>query len=783
MTSQANKKIEAVYPLNELQRALLFHHRADPTHDEGLIQVHFRLTGLLDRRRFLEAWQQTFRRHPVLRASVHWENISQPVWVIHPAAAPDIQWLEGAGAQERSPSDQWQAFLAADRNTPLELSKSPACRLTGLSVDGDTHYFAWTSHHLLLDGWSAEVVLRDVLRFYAGEDLAGAPIPSHKDYLRWKQQQRPEEATAFWRQQLDRHRGPTLFPAARGSQVEVRAVVTGALKAGVERYARARGLSLNTVVQGVWACLLGRYFGTPTVSFGTTVSGRPPEMPGFETVAGMYVHVLPKIVDLEPAGDFLQEIQLVNGRSQPYSYLTEEELYDDTVSPPFNNLLTVQNFPWKALSGGGLRVTDYHGDMTSTYPLSCVVVLRDEWTIVLRHLTDSVTQRQAEWFLNGFRQLLERLTALADGATFTVAMSREDLGPPPRGGARPGVAAYVPPANRTQVELVRIWSGLLPVDRIGIDDDFFDLGGTSFLALRLFNRIEQHFGRRISPSILLHHRSVRRLAERVSDTGEADGWNNLVPIRVAGQLPPLFCFHAGEGNVLMYQELLAHLHPDRPVYALQPNGIDGASELDGSIETMAAHYLAEIDQLGAPDPLNLVAYCYSGAICLEIGRLLLASGRPAPRIVGTDIDPPGYAPAESGGRTKRRRGSLRWYWGHLRLGLWDTAFEQFAGDVLPDAWLGEELRLRLRARRLKMGLIDAYDRYAWPDYAGEVLLLRSRDLRRWKTHDHVVNAWQRVTGGRLKLGDIDSGHEDMYRAPAVEEVASKIEAYVTSGRS
>ena len=777
--TETKKKIEAVYPLSELQRALLFNHRADPEHDEGLIQMHFRLSGPLDRERFLRAWQHTFRQHPALRASVHWEKISQPVWVVHPEATPTVEWLEGAGARENDVHARWQAFLANDRLTPLELTRAPACRLTALEIAPGDHYFAWTSHHLLLDGWSAEAILKDMLEFYADPDRRPVPLPTHKEYLRWQQQQDRTAGLSFWRDELQRHRGRSLFRPGQDEQREVRARVVPELRESVAAYARAQSLSLNTLMQGVWSVLLGKFFGTPTVCFGTTVSGRPAEIPRFEAVAGMYVNVLPKVVDLETGPSFFTDIQRANGGSQPHQYLSGEELYREAglAGPPFNSLLTVQNYPWNELSSGELRVIEYRGDMTSTYPLTAVVVLRQEWEIVLRYRPDSLTDAQINWFTEGFQNLLRQLVALPPEANFPDAAATA-LPPAPGGEAKTAAAPYAPPRTSTQLELARMWSELLPAGRIGIDDDFFYLGGTSFLALRLFGRIEERFGRRLSPAILLTHRTVGALASLLDDTEDTGQWNNLVPLRVTGNRPPIFCFHAGEGHVLMYEELVRHLDPDRPVYALQPNGLDGASALDGSIEEMAAHYLSEIDKLSPPEPLNLLAYCYSGAVCLEIGRLLRDAGRPAPRIIGTDIDPPGKPTAVDGERADRRRGSALWYWRNLRAGLWERVREQFTEDFVPERWLDTEMRLRLRARRLKLGLIDAFNRYTWPDYNGEILLIRSRDLRNWSSHETVVASWRRLTGGQLRLEDMDCGHEEFYREPAVAELAEKVEDYL-----
>nr|WP_256534115.1 thioesterase domain-containing protein [Lewinella sp. JB7] len=346
-------------------------------------------------------------------------------------------------------------------------------------------------------------------------------------------------------------------------------------------------------------------------------------------------------------------------------------------------------------------------------------------------------------------------------------------------GPRP---AYVPPANPTQLRLVGIWEQLLSVERVGIDDNFFHCGGSSMGALRMFARLEGLTGENVAPSSLLLNPTIRQLA-RVLDSGTSETqWNNLVPQRVSGGLPPAFCFHGGMGHVLMYRPLTEFLDPDRPVYALQPNGIDGVSELDGSIEEMARHYLAEIDRLGAPDPLILVSYCYSGTICLEIGRQLVAAGRPAPVFIGADIDPPGLF-FRPGAPKIRRPGSPSWYWGHLRLGRWTELREQVAADFIPAALIGDEMRLRLRARRLKQGLVRVFEDYREKTYDQPICLIRSRGLQQWDSYAYVMATWDRISGGQLTVRDVDCEHHELFETPAVRETARYIEEYIREGCS
>ncbi len=776
-------KIDAIYPLQHLQQALLFHHLSAPRADEGLIQTRCRLVGKLDQAAFREAWRLTFLRHEALRASVHWEKVAKPVWVVHPQVKPAVEvpdWSDRSDAAQRT---DLEAYLREDRQRGLVLNQTPTSRLVLIRLAPTEHFFLWTSHHLLLDGWSAGVVLRDFLAYYAGEVGEGSPdlvaLPTHKAFLQHLRAHDPGDPETYWRERLARLTGPTLLPEVGGAHTDRMVTLSEEVRDGFIAYCKRRRLTQNTVFQGLWALVLGRYLGSDRVCFGMTVNGRPPGIADVDQLAGMFARILPKVIELDGEGDFFQRIQHDGAREAAYQYISLDQVsqWSGGVGDrlPFNCMLAVQNYPWSELAGGGLRVKEFAGDTTSRYPVTCMVVPRGAWTLHLRYREDLPGALPA-WLLTSYAALICQVAGSAgvDPPDVSVLAAPPERVADGERGARP---VHVAPRNPTELRLAGIWEQLLPVDHLGIDDNFFDCGGTSMAALRMFARWEQVSGHNVAPSSLLTHPTIRQLSELL-DRGDAGAaWNNLVPQRVSGSLPPVFCFHGGLGHVLMYRPLTRHLHPDRPVYGLQPNGIDGVSELDGSIEEMATHYLAEIDRLGAPDPLILVSYCYSGTICLEIGRQLVAAGRPAPIFIGADIDPPGLF-TRPGARKIRRPGTPIWYWGHLRLRRWDDVWEQVARDFLPSRFHGENLRLRLRTRRLKGGLVEAFGRYREAAYGQPICLIRSAGLQSWDSHDYVLETWRRLSGDQLTVRDVGCQHQELFEEPAVGETARHIEAYI-----
>ncbi|MCB9100062.1 MAG: SDR family NAD(P)-dependent oxidoreductase [Anaerolineales bacterium] len=195
--------------------------------------------------------------------------------------------------------------------------------------------------------------------------------------------------------------------------------------------------------------------------------------------------------------------------------------------------------------------------------------------------------------------------------------------------ARSGLqSTYVAPRNEIEQKIADIWQELLGVEQIGIHDDFFDLGGNSLLALRIFAQIEKVLGKKLPLATLMEATTVAKLAAIMGgDMAPSVSWSSLVPIQPNGSKPPLFCVHAAGGNVLLYRDLTRYLGPDQPVYGLQSQGLDGSEPLLTTVEDMAALYLKEIKTVQPEGPYLLGGYCMGGTVALEMAQQLEAEGQ------------------------------------------------------------------------------------------------------------------------------------------------------------
>jgi acyl carrier protein len=178
----------------------------------------------------------------------------------------------------------------------------------------------------------------------------------------------------------------------------------------------------------------------------------------------------------------------------------------------------------------------------------------------------------------------------------------------------------------TENQLAGIWRELLGVESIGVDQNFFDLGGDSSLAVRMFAEIEKEFNVKLPLATLYETPTIEELGRVLRGETLTSGWSPLVAIQPAGSRPPLFCFHGAGGNVLIYRDLSRRLGPDQPFYGLQSQGLDGSLPPLTTVEEMAALYVKEIRRAQPHGPYFLGGYCGGGTVAYEAAQQLQEDG-------------------------------------------------------------------------------------------------------------------------------------------------------------
>ncbi|MBV2155356.1 non-ribosomal peptide synthase/polyketide synthase [Kitasatospora sp. SUK 42] len=425
------RAVEDVLPLTPLQSGMLFHGLVD-TDGAYVDRIAVRLAGVADPRAFAEAWQHVADRTPALRSAVHWRGLPHPVQVVARRAALPVRHLDWRELSPEQRESETERLLAEERATALDLTTAPLTRLTLAALPGDEVLLLWSTHHLILDGWSTGQLLTEVCEEYAA--LTGgpqAPRPVRRpfaDFLGWLREQDDEAAEAHWADALAGFTERTALPYDRRPAEAHRARSTAAvhreldepLSVRLRERTAAAGLTVNTVVEGAWALLLARYGGGEDVVFGTTVSGRPAELPGVESMIGMFINTVPARVPILVGGvlPWLRDLQDRQADGRRFDHLALPRIQALSELPAgealFDSMVVFENYPVdeSAEARTGVRVVEVRADDATTFPWCLRAHLTERLGFDLAYDPALFDHRTAE---DAADRLALLLTALAEG--------------------------------------------------------------------------------------------------------------------------------------------------------------------------------------------------------------------------------------------------------------------------------------------------------------------------------------------------------------------------------
>ena len=267
--------------------------------------------------------------------------------------------------------------------------------------------------------------------------------------------------------------------------------------------------------------------------------------------------------------------------------------------------------------------------------LVAYVVLLEEVETIISDLQRWVKQRLPDYMVPSAFMVLDEFPLTVTGKVDRRALPAPD-------GKQFLENAFVAPRNTLELLLTKTWEKVLEVQPIGVKDNFFELGGHSLLAVRLFAQIEKLCGKKLPLATLFQAPTVEQLASLLSEEKWAPTWSSLVPIQPGGAKPPLFCLHLALGHVLFYRDLAHRLGSDQPIYALQPQGLDGTQPRHTRIEEMASHYIKEMRALQPEGPYYLGGSSFGGLIAFEMAQQLHAQGQQVGLLALFDTYAPGF---------------------------------------------------------------------------------------------------------------------------------------------
>ncbi len=430
--------IEDAYPLSPVQEAMLFHTVGSDAADLYIVQQRLELDGPLDVESFRRAWALVIARHPALRSVFAWSQPGPPLQVVCRQVDVPVELIDLSKVE--APEAAIEHAFASDRTTRFDLTMPPLMRLTLFRLEEQRHVLLWTQHHLLQDGWSSSVVLNEVFAAHEllrrGAEPALGAVRPFREFIDWLGREGDRDSGTFWKRHLAGFSEPTRMGAEgaanRSAETYTRRflALTPELTADLRRFARKQRVSLNTVLVGGLAIVLSRHTGRADVAFGTVASGRPPALPGVESMVGMFINtlVLRLEVDFEASiGEWLPTVQARQATLFDHEHSALPQVQSWSELPPGTALTDVLfaywNFGGAGTSPDGTltyRTVDGYG--RTSFPFSVTVEGSDPINLGVDFDGADVAPARAEQFLAHYATILASIVADVEAPIATLPM-------------------------------------------------------------------------------------------------------------------------------------------------------------------------------------------------------------------------------------------------------------------------------------------------------------------------------------------------------------------------
>jgi acyl transferase domain-containing protein/thioesterase domain-containing protein len=390
--------------------------------------------------------------------------------------------------------------------------------------------------------------------------------------------------------------------------------------------------------------------------------------------------------------------------------------------------------------------------------------------------------------LDGVQLLVRLLTSETPPVVIVSPQDLETLKPTPP-AVSPSAGSSLP-SDEVETTLAAWWRELLGTEQLSLEDDFFDLGGHSLIAVRLFSKIKKTYHLELGLAAIFEARTIRKLAELIrtsisSGNTKPRAWKSIIPIQPNGARPPLFLVHALGPSVLFYEELAKSLGPSQPVYGLQSPFASPEHPQRESLEELASLYLEEVQRFLPEGPYLLGGASLGGLIAFEMAQQLYREGKKPDVLVLLDAFVPGSR------RRVATRDQASQHWHNIQSRGFGYVFEKLAGKAVfygmkiaqySNIALTRCYQLAglpvpdgLRSLQVEHAHKQVMQRYRVQAYPGKITLMRAVDVYEpvGKRRD-PANGWQEMAGGGLDVHDVPGGHNSMLVQPNVKILADEL---------
>lgn len=630
------ENIADIYRLTPMQQLMLEHVTGSSDRSSLISQFQFELIGAVDSEQLNRAWNEVVSRHDALRTCFVGEPGRKCRQVVRRRVSLEYAVVDLSGSSDSESRAKMKRIMAADRRAGIDLRRPPLIKVSLFRFDRNYSVMVWQCHHLILDRWCLPLLIEQL-----GQALCGTigirNRHQFRDYVEWVCAQDLSKAKVFWRQQLavevsERQRSLTAVrkrPMHAGDDRSFELSFDQVVSSQLRMLAHELRVTTSTVFHALFSIALGCAKEQSDVVYATAVSGRPADLQGVEEIVGCFANDVPVRQQVPPElliAELLQKTQEKAFASRPFEYCSLTQIYD-WAGPELGDLDTLLVYQFAVdldKQFSGLRMVPLAGDLQTAFPLT-VVVQEGECFELSFCSQGSKAQTDPQCICDCLKFAV---TQFATGnATFVRQLmlkgvsKRLEVGATERPGKHLANETHKPSAAEAQLQI--IWAKLLCLSQIGLDENFFDLGGRSFMLPRMLGEIESSIGLELRMSHVIARPTIRQLAAYLEQ--DVSTSESLVVVFQEGSArrTPIFWTPQDTGEV---GGEWTRLGENQPSYGLRLPGWNGQEEPLKDVPKIASRLIQEIRGVQSHGPYALGGYCFGSMIALEIAQQLNADG-------------------------------------------------------------------------------------------------------------------------------------------------------------
>ncbi|KQR67624.1 non-ribosomal peptide synthetase [Pedobacter sp. Leaf176] len=349
---------------------------------------------------------------------------------------------------------------------------------------------------------------------------------------------------------------------------------------------------------------------------------------------------------------------------------------------------------------------------------------------------------------------------------------------------------FFEPQNEMQKIVAGIWAKNLNLEKISIKDDFFELGGHSMIAIKVMVEIEKQTNLRLPLSILFDNSTVEKFASQLNKSKQDINWDSLIPIKLSGTKAPIYIVHGQGMNIIVFKPLAKEIDPERPIYGLQPKGLNPEIEPFTTIEEIAADYVSEILANNPSGPYLIMGYSSGGTIALEMSHQMEKMGKKISfmGLLDTYFDGESYTQLATGHKHKEILERTFKFIGFGFVYLFRHPKEFLRHKV--NFSLGTMYNIYKKIKPTKRDLSDpkyvlgniqaahakAFSKYSIKKYNVDVHLFKSNDILLSYIPHSETNGWKPYINGKLTVVDVPLEHLQFFKPNYVQTLSDQLNA-------